>query len=153
VWGDLFAARVGDGADSQTLLEAIEHRFHESESAELHARVTNGDFPAAFSAVIVLPGDAASAKLTVTARGKWKIHRARMHAILLNGSYSFTERKFAGQIATPYVDIKSMDPGPGWEPIEEVPTSPFGVRMVIIRHHADVKGALVGALAAQPIAN
>lgn len=49
---------------------------------------------------------------------EWVVHRARMEAWLVNGSYSFTDSDFKGSIATPSIDTWNPEPGLGWEPIE-----------------------------------
>ena len=49
---------------------------------------------------------------------EWAVHRARMEAWLVNGSYSFIENNFNGSISTPSIDTWNAEPGPGWEPIE-----------------------------------
>ncbi|OYP35053.1 hypothetical protein CGZ80_13700 [Rhodopirellula sp. MGV] len=50
-----------------------------------------------------------------------RVRRARVEYTLLNGSYNFTSKLFMGSQATPWIDTQSIDPGPGWEDVRELP--------------------------------
>lgn len=58
----------------------------------------------------------------------WQGYEARMDAFLVSGSYSFTDKDFKGSFATPAVDTRSINPGPGWVPID--PEAPPVIRAI-----------------------
>lgn len=53
--------------------------------------------------------------LRVILEGNWKVFQARLDAWLLNGSYSFSDERYAGSMSTPAIDTQSEHPGPGWD--------------------------------------
>lgn len=75
--------------------------------------------PAAVRQVsLLLQGEEGELPMRLGIQTEWAVHRARMEAWLVNGSYSFIENNFNGSIATPSIDTWNAEPGPGWEPIE-----------------------------------
>jgi hypothetical protein len=63
--------------------------------------------------------EAGAEALQLGVRSEWAIYRARTEAWLVNGSYSFTESEFKGGFSSPCIDTWSLEPGPGWERIDE----------------------------------
>lgn len=45
---------------------------------------------------------------------KWDFYEARLNAYNVNGTYSFTENKFVGDIRSPAIATWSSEPGEGW---------------------------------------
>lgn len=67
---------------------------------------------------LLLRGEEADPPMRLGIQTEWAVHRARMEAWLVNGSYSFIENNFNGNILTPSIDTWNAEPGPGWEPID-----------------------------------
>ncbi len=53
--------------------------------------------------------------LRIILEGNWQVYQARLDAWLLNGSYSFSDDRYVGNISTPYIDTQGEHPGPGWD--------------------------------------
>jgi hypothetical protein len=64
--------------------------------------------------------------------GRWKFYRAKLEAYEVNGSYEFTGSDFKGEIAGPWVDRLSAEPGPGWQRIEQPPQATPNLAMIIL---------------------
>jgi hypothetical protein len=141
-WDDLLQIKLGHEADSPVLLDEIVRRFHESEKAAVEDVKRIGEFPRSFEAELGVLSNGSGPNLKVALHGTWKFHRAKLEAFLLNGSYSFTENKFAGSVATPSVDLHSSDPGSGWE-LLEAPPGEIENTVLVVRYCADARGALL----------
>lgn len=121
-WNDLFNLEGGSQDATKGLLDEIVNCIQQAENAALRALRNEGEIPKPFTAKITISSsdpDAISLRVVVT--GMWKFYRAKVDAYLLNGSYSLTSGEFKGQIATPWLDLSSTNPGPGWEPLDEAP--------------------------------
>lgn len=122
-WGDLFDLTVSEDGSETLLLDEIVRKYQKAESDAVQAMnkcVTK--VPQPFDAEVSLPPVAEDRPpLRAIAHGTWKFYRAKLDAYLLKGSYSFTTGEYLGQIATPSVDRLSIDPGPGWEPLDHAP--------------------------------
>lgn len=93
------------------------------------ARIFADDLPVLQQAIKTMPApirqvgitlrtDDGASPVRLGVQTEWAVHRARMEAWLVNGSYSFTDSDFKGSIATPSIDTWNAEPGPGWEPIK-----------------------------------
>jgi len=73
--------------------------------------------PPTWRASIDLSGDSTRPPMVLSVVSSWRVFEARLDAWLLNGSYSFTDGRFAGSFSTPAIDRLSAPPGPGWTEI------------------------------------
>lgn len=83
---------------------------------ELQRAIGSGRIPCR-QVSVEISVDVAGGPVTLSLRSDWRIFRARVEAWLVNGSYSFTDNNFHGNLSTPSIDMWSSHPGPGWEPI------------------------------------
>ena len=81
--------------------------------------IKNNQFPVQWEQKFKLPGifDEDDFELGIRLKGNWKIFKGILKGHLLQGSYSFTEKKFLGIQCSPYVNMKKSSPGPGWKEI------------------------------------
>jgi hypothetical protein len=84
----------------------------------------------------------AEAVITIKLSSGWSAYRAKPEAWLLNGSYSFTGKTFAGALSTPFVDQHSNHPGPGWDPIEGDEIDEVTPRVLIYSHGGEFASGL-----------
>nr|MDA3812930.1 hypothetical protein [Candidatus Cloacimonadota bacterium] len=68
----------------------------------------------------------------------WEKYVAKIDAYLINGTYAFENDKFIGSVTTPIINLKSPEPGPGWEKIDDEPGSVKN-SISIIQRSADIK--------------
>jgi hypothetical protein len=54
-------------------------------------------------------------------RSFYRIYRAKVDYMMLNGSYNFSHGEFQGAQICPPIDSQSAHPGPGWELIQTIP--------------------------------
>lgn len=85
--------------------------------------------------------------ITIRLSSGWTIYRARREAWLLNGSYSFTDQAFAGEMSTPWIDQQSLHPGPGWELIGPEDVDATATRVVAYSHGGEFESGLRAVVA------
>lgn len=114
-WGDVFRIPCGE----ETVRDAIESLIRcYLDSNQVHERWRHAIPGAAYSiSADIADWKPVSIMITLSDR----VRRAKTEYSLLNGSYNFTFGLFSGASATPYIDIQSSDPGPGWEEISSLP--------------------------------
>jgi hypothetical protein len=145
-WNDLFDIPISTSTGTRTLLDELMIQFHENEMTVVNARVSSGGIPSPFQAEIVVPPNAESvSELKVVAMGRWKFYRAKLEAHELNGSYEFTGRDFKGEIAFPWIDRLSSEPGPGWERLDDAPVL-HGNYVLAILSGGNTKEALIRSM-------
>lgn len=133
-WNDLFNLLVDKDGNRRTLLESLEAEFRKCEhDAKNHAKT--GALPEdwCFECSFGQPNEeGATTRIRVT--GRWRYHQAKLEAHYVDGSYCFSSGAFCGTQASPSIDMHSSDPGPGWEALEERPTTVGRPTVVIIRY-------------------
>jgi hypothetical protein len=150
-WNDLFDVSFATPSGPRRLLDELISAFHRFEKAAIEAVGNGGLFPRPFAVEARLqPSREGATPLRLIAEGKWVIFRAREGAYLVNGSYEFTRGDFKGEIATPGVDMRSPDPGPGWERLDKPPDRPDSL-IVFIRYGGDAEEALREAYGPRPL--
>ena len=53
-------------------------------------------------------------RIEIKVEGLWKIYKAKVEAILIDGSYCYNNQHFNGRIAGPAIDTKGSNPGAWW---------------------------------------
>ena len=150
-WNDLFQVSTHYEGKELTVLDAICQAFQSAELAAVEDTKRVGGFPQPFTLHLSLRDHEKCEALTIIVHGRWKVYRGRLEAFLLNGSYSFTSKAYAGTVSTPAVDMWSSDPGPGWELLESSPAR-LENAVLTIRYDGDAKACLLEAMGSLPIA-
>jgi hypothetical protein len=88
--------------------------------------------------------------LEIVGRIRWKTYKAKLSAVLLNGSYSYTTGDFVGRVASPFFDVRSAEPGPGWELLDAPPASAKNTILAVLSG-PDVRKTLVEDMGSAPI--
>lgn len=116
-WNDLFDIRLKDGI---TALEVVSAAFHNGEDQVVNEAKQTGMFPKGWVIDIAFEGiEGFEATVRMKIFGDWKLYRAKMEAILLDGSYCLSNDSFRGTLTGPWVDIRGEDPGEHWMEITE----------------------------------
>lgn len=114
-WGALLNCEIEIGSQKMPARQFLAEKFAE-DLPELQRAIGDGRMPFRQVSVDIVAADAGG-PVKLSLRGDWRVFRARVEAWLVNGSYSFTDKNFHGNVSTPSIDMWSSDPGPGWEAI------------------------------------
>lgn len=146
-YGDLFAVKLADPEGPSTVLDKIVSVFHEEEAKIVQGSRREETFPTDWSAVLVLWDEKRERRpLKIVINGMWEIYRGKMEAHLVEGSYSYTAGEFIGQQAGPAVDMLGPTPGPGWERLDQRPSTFEPNSVTAILYHGNVRDAFIKAL-------
>jgi hypothetical protein len=145
-WRELFDLPVNVSNGHRTLLTELVSRFHEGEANSVREVRTSGGVPAPFGASVRLePAESDVDALEIHIQGHWKFYRGRLEAHRINGSYEFTQGDLKGRVASPWIDTRGSEPGPGWEHIQEPPDSLRGALLAVL-YRSNVEQALIDTL-------
>lgn len=115
-WRDIFSLPAG----TETVDVALGRSFQAMEgSGDLEQRwlrARNG------TAVQVIAQKSGAPPLTVELQVVYCAFQAKVAYTLVKGSYNITSNHFKGSEATPWIDLKSVEPGPGWTLLDSIPT-------------------------------
>jgi hypothetical protein len=114
-WAELLNAEGEVNGETMPAHMALAQLFA-ADTADLREALTTQIAPIR-QCVITLQVSDAEQEIQLIVETGWKAYRARMEACLVNGSYSFTEKDFKGNLSSPAIDTWSAEPGPGWEPV------------------------------------
>lgn len=129
-WKDVYALKSSSG--QETVLDDLVAAYDECEEVSLANKRTRG-FPEPTVTLSKLESsDPSIGTLVVQTICFWKVYRGEWDALLINGSYSFSENVFAGTQTSPVVDTQSGVQGEGWTLLAEVPESISDNSMVMI---------------------
>lgn len=147
-WDDLLAVECEPG--DQTVLDLIASQFDELEQQAVDELPGDSAVPGETSTTLTVhPAGDAAESLTFNVSVHWRVHRGKMSAHLVEGSYVENTGEFLGRHVFPIVDMKSIDPGPGWEEVDSAePSSQF---VYIIRSGGDTKKAIADAMAGKAL--
>lgn len=136
-WNDILSMQV---TETETLLNHIAIRFHESEKRAVNQQPRQKLFPEDWGVEYTFsPSDDSSLEIKIRIFGHWKTYRGRVESHLLNGSYCFSNNSFHGTMTTPYIDTKGSHPGPGWEEINKESISVPDSRILMVLYHANIE--------------
>jgi len=139
-WKDLLGMQV---TPDQTALESIADAYHKYETLAIPTRSPQNMFPQSWSVEHVFwEENDPSLICRVRVCGTWKIYRGLREAHLVKGSYCFTSDSFAGNVASPPIDLRGATPGPWWKEVTGSLNDWPAPRMVAILSSSDVKGAI-----------
>lgn len=114
-WKQVLALPIGES----TVLSELAHHyraFNETSDHQAkwqHAR--NG-----FRAMVQVR-NSGTAPIDVTLHVRYTAYQAKIEYTLLNGSYNVSSKAFKGSETSPWIDLKSIHPGPGWAVIQSLP--------------------------------
>lgn len=119
-WRDVFSLPVG----SETVEVALGRNFQAMEGSgdtgQRWQRARNG------TAVQVIAQKPGAPSLTIKLHVIYRAFQAKVEYTLVNGSYNITSNHFKGSEATPWIDMTSVEPGPGWTLLDSLPVNvPF----------------------------
>lgn len=135
---DLFEATMIDDSQATTMLDILATRYDLAREQAV-VRLSEGVERPIWWAEIEIPPEGQRPWLTVGIRSNWAVYRARFEGWRLNGSYTFTDAKFAGSFSTPWIDQQSTHPGPGWEKIDLDAVRPSGTVISSYCHGGDIR--------------
>lgn len=124
-WNDIFNLQLVYENKHETVLDVIHEVFHLSEKQVASKRQPTDAFPSDWHTVITFKIEEIRAEFQVLLRGHWKRYRAKSEAILLDGSYCFSDQSFRGGSTGPLINIQATHPGKDWVEIdteEMIPT-------------------------------
>lgn len=116
-WADVLDLPLGEGTVEEELI-ALFQRFQSSNHA------WEGWISGSPVTLNVNVEGRIRAQLILLAR--CSVYTAPREVMLVAGSYEFTSNSFIGSQATPWINSRSYDPGPAWNPVKNPPqTQPY----------------------------
>lgn len=116
-WDDLFSCPYKD----ETILDVICNEIESAVGESVNNIKTTVSFPSDWSREIQISHS--NLRLRIQIFGLWKKYKAKMDAILLNGSYCLKNELFQGSQFGPSIDTQGTYPGDGWEEVDSNITS------------------------------
>ncbi len=114
-WRDVFDRPADDEESGRTVMDVMREDFLKMEQEVFDAVKTKGGPPDAWRNEYVVAEDSWDGAFAFAVYGHWKIYKAQVEGILLDGSYSFgTDTGFKGTVEGPYIDTHSSHPGEHW---------------------------------------
>ncbi|MDD4880605.1 MAG: hypothetical protein PHX10_03430 [Gallionellaceae bacterium] len=135
-WKDVFALPVGSSTVLDELAKSYDLIQNEQDPAALWGHMRSG-----FS-VMVSVRNPGAAPLEIHLEARFTAYRAKLEFMLLNGSYNVTSGSFMGSESTPWLKIRDVDPGPGWEEVANLPEHE-PPQTLIIYGMANIRQALI----------
>jgi hypothetical protein len=150
-WSDLFNRPSGEANVDEKVIDFIATTFKQGQQRALQTVGSEGRLPPnwRFECTFKDPDDPEVFVRIVFAE-EWRIFEAKLEAYIVNGSYSFTEKKFVGGIASPLIDTWSSDPGPGWILLDERP-SKLESHMSLIFTHGEMRDIITDHFGPMPL--
>lgn len=139
-WQDIIELPTTTSEGDKPAIEQLAQLYHRDDDA-VQSRL--GELPPPCRVVEVpvsIPGQERASRMIV--ESFWRVHRAKIEAWCVNGSYSLTDKDFKGTIATPAVDTWSNDPGPGWELVDAEQISGVSHIAAFVKLTVDLAGKL-----------
>lgn len=143
-WGELFTLRVETAGKATTALELIEEGYAKLEK-ELLDGARGGELtpPSGSSECTFCQDGDSESRLSVRLRVFWRYYSGRSEAHLMNGSYCFDNKHFAGTQLGPTIALKEDSPGPGWEEVNNLDVKNVKRGMLAILHSPDIAAGLL----------
>lgn len=146
-WNDVFNTNVKLPDRTTTLLEVLADQFTESERESIETYNRQGwprdsICPPGWITKVGLSTDWVDGNVELTLEISCSCYRARLEAVLIDGSYSITNDAFRGQQFGPAINMRADNPGPGWEEFYGPPPSPARNVMVTCLLGPDIRTAL-----------
>ena len=153
VWSDLFDLTVDDNGTERSVISVLSAEFKRTEELAARQAAEHRRFPQPWGFELTCSSSCDNGlHLRVAVGGYWKVHKGRLEANLLNGSYCLNDGSFVGAQVCPYIDTQSADPGPGWELLTEPPPEKLPDNsVIIIRQGADFEKNARDGLGMTPI--
>lgn len=114
-WRDVFDLPAEDNEPGRSVMDVMREDFLKTQQQVFDAVKTRGAPPDAWKSEYVVAANGWEGALTFVVCGHWKIYRAQLEGILLDGSYNFgSDYGFKGSVEGPYIDLQSAHPGEHW---------------------------------------
>jgi len=150
-WDDVFDIEFEGEGRSTTVLDAIAEAFGSGEEETVSKAKERGSFPDDWQTVLTFDLDEIKGELQALIVGHWKVYRARMEAILLDGSYCLSDKSFQGSLTGPAIDVRGYHPGEAWMEMRDDESVPSSNKVIAILLQGDVKTALREGYGARPL--
>ena len=113
-WNDIFSLKSDKPHIGDRIIDYIFSILSEGQSRVMDQMKDGNPFPANWSYRFSLKHPSNDSKAVIIVSQFWDIFQAKLEAHIVNGSYSFTDEKFVGEIRTPYINTIASEPGLGW---------------------------------------
>ncbi len=150
-WSDLFNRPTGEGDSDEKVIDFISTTFAKGQNDILQKASSDGSLPMnwTFETTFQDPDDS-DIRARIQFSEVWRTFEAKLEAYNVNGSYSFTEKKFVGHIVTPLLDIRSSEPGPGWTLLDERPKE-MKSHVALIRPYGEMRDVIANHFGPRPL--
>jgi len=132
-WNQLFNLDFQDTTENshKKLIDWIEKEFQELEKLAFEDIKLGNKLPKDIAHRLTFKNEEITAELELALT--WKYFEAKTKCYRINGSYDFIDENFSGSQSSPAIDLKSSDPGEGWEPLQEKPKININEGIIVLR--------------------
>jgi len=140
-WNDILQMTITLNNESLQLIDHISQIVNENEN-QVFKNLRQTLLPKSWSKQLTISEPEIGLKVVLNISELWENYVAKIDAYLINGTYAFENDKFIGSVITPIINLKSSEPGPGWEKIDDKPNSVKN-SISIIQRSADIKETIL----------
>lgn len=139
-WNDIFNIELKDNGQITTVLDVIAESFHSDEKKVIAKVPRSSPFPSNWQTNLHINSDKTKGVFRI--KGLWKKYRARIEAMLLDGSYIVSNSSFLGTQKGPVIALRESHPGNGWIRMTDDEKIPSSNRIIAVLSGGDIKTAL-----------
>lgn len=124
------------GSDGKAPIDLLIENFHEEEKQRATEAQSTDSFPRTWANFVRIPSqDPALNPIDFVLVGMWRFYRSTLDGVSVSGAYSLTDEGARYSQSSPVIDMQGPEPGPGWERIDEPPTT-HEPRGIVVMHEA-----------------